>query len=143
MPVRRRPHVGRRGRVLLFFGGLDVIYAFSLAQPDNVTRSGSLFGWLAEVAPLWLWSGAWGLTGVICLWQAFCRNDAIGYGAAMALKIGWAMVCLGGWLFGDVERGYVSAAIWLAAAFLVSVIAGWPEVGDGSGPTWRRQSSSA
>jgi hypothetical protein len=126
----------------LFFGGLDVVYAFSLAWPDPVTRSGSLFAWLAEVAPMVWWASVWLLVGLICLWQAFCRDDAIGYGAAVALKIGWGVVCLGGWLFGDVERGYVSAAIWLAAAFLVSVIAGWPEAGDGRGPTWKRQSSS-
>ncbi len=141
MVARGRPHLGRRGRVLVFFGGLDVIYAFSLAQPDDLTRAGSLFLWLDRIGPLWLWSAAWGLVGVVCLWQAFCRDDALGYGAAVALKIGWGMVCLGGWLFGDVERGYVSAAIWLAAAFLVSVIAGWPEAGDGRGPTWKRPSS--
>lgn len=142
MAVRGRPHVGRRGRVLLFFGGLDVIYAFSLARPDATTRSGPLFLWLTSIMPLWFWAAYWGTVGVICLWQAFCHDDAIGYGAAMALKIGWALVCAGGWLFGEVERGYVSAAIWLATAFLVYVIAGWPEVGDGKGPTWKRQSSS-
>jgi hypothetical protein len=135
-------HVGRRGRVLLFFGALDLIYAFSLASPDADTRRGPLFSWLAEIAPTWIWAAAWGVVGAILVWQAFCHRDAIGYAAAIGFKIGWGIVCLTGWLFGGVDRGYVSAAIWLAAAFLVGTIGGWPEPGDRKGPTWKRPSSS-
>lgn len=132
-------HVGRRGRVLLFFGALDVIYGLSLAAPDAATRRAPLFTWLAHIAPMWAWAGIWGGVGVLLLWQAFCQQDRAGYAAAIGLKIGWGLVCLGGWLFGGVDRGYVSAAIWLAAAFLVGVISGWPEPNDQKGPTWTRQ----
>ena len=124
--------------MLLFFGGLDVVYAFSLAAPDTETRHGSFFAWLAEIAPMAAWASGWALVGAVCLWQAFCRRDAIGYAAAICIKVGWGIVCLGAWLFGDVERGYVSAAIWLGLAYFVGNIAGWAEPGDTKGPTWKR-----
>lgn len=135
------PHVGRRGRFLLFFGGLDLVYAFSLIAPDARTRSAPLFLWLTEIAPLWVWAAAWGVVGMACLWQAFCRRDAIGFAAAIGLKICWGVVCLGGWLFGDVDRGYVSAGIWLGLAYVVSVVAGWAEPDGGKGPAWTRPRS--
>jgi hypothetical protein len=137
-----RAHLGRRGRVLLFFGALDVVYAVSLTAPDEATRSNALFVWLASIAPLWVWACGWGGVGVLCLWQAFVRRDRLGYTAAICLKVCWGLVSLGGWLFGVVDRGYVSAAIWLGLAWMVWVLAGWPEPGDMKGPTWTRPSSS-
>lgn len=134
-------HLGRRGRVLLFFGCLDLVYALSLAAPGAEVRRTAFFTWLAHIAPLWLWAGAWAGVGAVCLWQAFCRRDRIGYTAAIALKVCWGLVCVGGWLFGGVERGYVSAAIWLGLAWMVGTLAGWPEPGDRKGPTWIRPSS--
>lgn len=131
--------VGKRGRVLLFFGALDVVYAVSLAAPDAATRRVPMFVWLAEVAPLWAWAVAWGGVGVACLVQAFCRRDQVGYASAIALKICWGVLSLGGWLFGGVDRGYVSAAIWLGLAWMVWVISGWPD--EVKGPSWKRQSS--
>lgn len=136
------PHVGKRGRVLLFFGFLDLVYAVSLAAPDEGTQRTAFFAWLAEIMPLWFWSGMWAVVGVACLWQAFCRRDGIGFAAAIALKVVWGIVCVGGWLFGHVDRGYVSAAIWLGLAYFVVNIASWPEPGDGRGPTWIKPSSS-
>lgn len=134
--------VGKRGRVLLFFGALDLVYAVSLSSPDEVSRRTPMLTWLSDIAPLWVWALAWGAVGMVCLWQAFCRRDGIGYASAIGLKIGWGIVSLGGWLFGGVDRGYVSAAVWLGLAYLVSVVAGWPEPGDGKGPSWIRPSSS-
>lgn len=137
-----RPHVGKRGRFLLFLALLDAVYSFSLAAPGEAARTTAQFVWLVSIAPLWLWSASWGVVGVILLWQAFCRRDMIGYAAAWALKVGWGVVCLGGWLFGDVERGYVAAAIFLVFAWIVSVIAGWEEPGAVRGLMWRRPPSS-
>lgn len=136
-------HVGRRGRALLFFGTLDVIVAVSLIAPDAETRRIALYVWLAEIAPLWVYAIAWGGVGVVCLWQAFCRRDQVGFTAAASLKVFWGLACLGGWLFGGVERGYVSATIYLGLAYLVArVLAPWDEPGDQKGPTWMRPSSS-
>jgi hypothetical protein len=136
-------HVGRRGRVLLFFGCLDLVYAVSLTAPDAEIRRTSFFVWLAGIAPLWVWAIAWGGVGVVCVWQAFCRRDRVGFAAATCLKVFWGLVCLGGWLFGGMDRGYVSAVIWLGLAYLMArVLAPWPEPGDLKGPTWIRPSPS-
>jgi hypothetical protein len=135
-------HVGKRGRMLLFFGALDVIYAVSLAEPSEATRRAALFSWLDEIAPLWLWSAMWAAVGATCLVQAFCRRDGIGFAAAICLKIVWGIVCLGAWLFGSLDRGYVTAAVWLGLAYVVSVISGWEEPGGGRGRSWTRPSSS-
>lgn len=135
------PHIGRRGRVLLFFGALDLVYAFSLSAPDAETRRSSFFVWLASIAPLWVWAIAWAGVGVVCVWQAFCRRDRAGYAAATCLYVFWGLACLGGWLFGGVDRGYVSSVIWLGLAYLIArVLAPWPEPGDRRGPTWTRPS---
>lgn len=136
------PYVGKRGRMLLFFGSLDMVVALSLTAPDPTTRAAPLYIWLAQILPLWVWAVTWGAVGLVCLWQAFCRRDQIGYATAIGLKIGWGLLCLGGWLFGDVDRGYVSAAIWLGLAYAVSVMAEWPEPDGGRGPGWTHQQSS-
>lgn len=129
--------------MLLFFGCLDVVYALSLALPDETTRRLAFFVWLDSIAPVTLWAVAWLGVGLVCLWQAFCRRDRAGYAAASCLKVFWGVACLGGWLFGGVERGWVSAAIWLGLAYLMArVLAPWPEPGDRKGPTWIRPSSS-
>lgn len=143
VPFSGRPFVGRRGRALLFFGVLDVVYALSLWVPDEQTLAGPFYRWLVEVAPLWVWASVWLVVGVTCLVQALCRVDRVGFTAAIGLKVLWGIVCVGGWLGGGVERGWVSAAIWLGLAYLVWVIARWPEV-DGGRVPWRwtlRQSS--
>ena len=124
--------------MLLFFGSLDVVVALSLTAPDPATRAAPLYVWLAQIFPLWVWALLWGVVGVVCLWQAFCRRDRIGYAAAIGLKIGWGLLSLGGWLFGNVDRGYVSAAIWLGLAYAVSVMASWPEPDGERGPGWTR-----
>lgn len=133
------PHVGKRGRVLLFFGFVDVVIALSLAFPDASTRRADLYVWLAGIAPLWVWSLAWAVTALVLFWQAFCRRDAIGYAFAIGLKLGWGLLCAAGWLLGEAGRGYVFGAIWLGTAALVATIAGWPEPLDARGPTWTRR----
>lgn len=132
--------LGRRGLCLLFFGGLDLIYAISLAQPDAETRRGSFFSWLADIAPLWSWSLLWFATALIVVIFAFQAKDRVGFTCAIFLKVLWGLVCVGGWLVGGVDRGYVSAAIWLAASGLVWVLSGWPEP-IGKETVWNRPSS--
>lgn len=134
--------LGRRGLSLTFFGVLDLIYAFSLTYPDQESRDGAFLTWVASTAPLSVWAAFWAGVGVLCLIYSVRRSDRVGFAAAIFLKVTWASVCLGGWLLGDADRGYVSAAIWLAAAGFVWVISGWPEAGDWKGPTWKRQRSS-
>jgi hypothetical protein len=131
--------LGRRGLSLLFFGVLDLIYAFSLANPDAESRKGSFLTAVAGLAPLWVWSVMWAIVGVLCLIHAFRRDDRIGWTGAIFLKVIWAATCLIAWIAGGADRGYVSAAIWAAAAGFVWVISGWSEAEGRS--VWNRRSS--
>jgi hypothetical protein len=135
--------LGRRGLSLLFFAILDAIYSISLVAPDEATRHVPLFQWLASIAPLWVWAVLWGATSLVLFWFAFQRRDQVGFSAAIFLKVTWGLVSLGGWIFGDVDRGYVSAAIWLFLAGFVGVLAGWEENPPRpKGASWTPQSSS-
>lgn len=136
-----RLFVGRRGRTLIFFGSLDLIYAVSLAIPGDQARQTPFFLWLTSVLPLWVWAALWAVVGINCLVHAVRRRDGVGFAGAIGLKVLWGCECFAGWLAGSIERGYVSAAIWLGLAYLVWVMAGWAEPGGGKGPTWIRTSS--
>ncbi len=121
-----RDHIGRRGTALLFFALLDAIYAYSLYNPAPEVRRTGLVQFVEAVAPLWVWGSLWALAGVFCLVYAFRRSDQRGFAAAIAIKVLWGVLCLLA-MFNGVDRAYVSAAIWLAAAGWVGVVATWPE----------------
>ncbi|WP_346536934.1 hypothetical protein [Micromonospora sp. DPT] len=123
--LRRR--VGHRGSALLFFAVLDLVYCYSLLSPSKQARDSDTLKFLAAVLPLWVWAVAWGAVGVVCLRQAFRRRDRVAFAAAIGIKMAWGLVSLGGWLVGGVDRGYVSAAVWLVFAGFVGIIASWPE----------------
>lgn len=120
-------HLGRRGVALLFFGLLDLVYAFSLFNPLPVERRGSGQAFVASVAPLPFWGAMWLAVGLVCLVQAWARRDQIGFAAAIMIKCVWGTVFLIGGLTGQIERAYVSVVIWLALAGFVAVISTWPE----------------
>lgn len=108
---------------MLFFALLDLVYAVSLigAPPTAALR------FLTSILPIPAWAALWGAVGLLCLVQAFMPSDRAAFAAAALIKVVWGVVQLWGWLFGDLDRGYVSAAVWLALAAFVHVIAGWPE----------------
>lgn len=141
MPTLTGFHLGRRGISLLFFGLLDIVYCISLLNPDRVSRQSPFLASITHLAPLPAWAALWGITGILCLIFASRWNDRIGFAAAIFLKITWATACVFAWLNGGAERGYVSAAIWLALAGFVWVLAGWPEAPEGRSG-WTRPSSS-
>ncbi len=119
--------VGRRGTFLIFISVLDAVYAISLFNPaPEVARSTSV-RWVESIAPLWAWGLLWAVIGVICLIHAFKRQDRIGFGAAVLLKVLWGMIYLLGWLFAGLNRGYLSTVIWLSLALLTAVVSTWPE----------------
>jgi hypothetical protein len=119
--------IGRRGSALLFFGFLDLVYAYSLIAPTGEARRTPTFVFIAHTAPLWAWAALWGAVGVICLVQAFMVRDRVAFTAAMFVKVLFGVTTLFGWLTGAIERGYVAAAVWLALALLVYLLSTWPE----------------
>jgi len=138
MASRFRHRVGRRGAGLLFFALLDLVYAYSLLAPTDAARNSESFRFIADILPLWGWAIAWAAVGVTCLVQAFAAHDRVGFAAAMGLKVLWGVLFLLGGLVAGLERGYVSAAIWLTFAAWIGVIATWPEPGKEIG--WTRRS---
>ncbi|WP_431897939.1 hypothetical protein [Nonomuraea sp. bgisy101] len=122
-----RARIGHRGSALLFFGLLDLVFAGSLIAPPLETRSSASYAFLATILPLPVWAVAWGSVGLLCAVQAFMVADRAAFVAASWLKVGWGGIYLAGWLLGEIPRGYVAAAIWLAFAGFVAVIASWPE----------------
>lgn len=138
--IRVLRRVGRRGSALLFFTTLDVIYGMSLLAPTSSVTTTSGYRWLASVFPLQVWGGIWLLVGVLCLVGAFVHEDSVAWVAAMSIKVMWGALWFLGWAIAGVERGWVSATVWLAMAALVALLAGWPEPGNGRRPMWTRTS---
>jgi len=124
MPALR---IGRRGAILLILAVVDIAYGASLIGPSSDALGSAALVWREHFAPLWVWGGVWLVVAAILIVSAFLRNDAIGYLAATGLKISWSLTTLASWLFGGVDRGWVSSIIWMVVAAMVWVIAGWPE----------------
>jgi len=133
--------IGRRGAFLLFLALLDFVNGYALLFPTPRASTNPTYIFLASVLPLQGWGILWASVGAVCLVFAFRRNDAPGYAAAVFIKILWALIFLLGWVFADVERGYLSAVIWGVLALILPLIATWPEPepGRGTGPVERAE----
>lgn len=125
---------------MLFFALLDIVYCYSLIFPSWSARNSESFKFLSEVFPIYVWGSLWGIVGLICLVSAFIRSDKFGFSAAIGIKILWGSIYIGAQVWGGVERGYVSAAIWLALAALIFILASWPEPPE-KGKSWTPPSS--
>lgn len=120
--------VGRRGAALLWFGLLDVVYAFSLfyPQPDTVQSPSTRF--ISDVLPLWAWGVAWLIPGLLCLTLAFSiHRDKFAFAAAMAIKLVWGVLFVAGWVLVGLPRAWLGGVIWLSLAAFVAILSGWPE----------------
>lgn len=124
LSVRRllAERIGRRGAALLFFALLDVVICFGVLNAPRPLAP--TYAWMAGIMPLWLWAACWGAVAVLCLVSAFLDSDTPAFVAAIGIKVAWGLLSLFGWAVGAVDRGYVSAGIWLAFAALVYLIAG-------------------
>lgn len=119
--------VGRRGTALMFLCFIDLIFAYGYLWPGPREVWSPSMEFLATVAPLPVWAVLWGVVGVICLQQAFRINDKIGFGCAVMVKVLWALLHILGAITGDLQRGHLYIAVWMAAAGWVWTISTWPE----------------
>jgi hypothetical protein len=117
--------VGRRGAVLLFLAGLDVVISISLFKPAYPVPDTTSY--VASLAPLRAWAVLWACCAVVCATNAFLRVDRVGFAAAMAVKVLWGLTIAGGAVTGHIPRGLFSASVWLTFAALVWVLSTWPE----------------
>lgn len=118
--------VGHRGCSLLFFGFLDLVYAFSLFRPLETYQNNPGLLYLSAIAPLWVFGWLWLIAGILCLANVLRANDQTGFTAAIAIKVLWGLLWLGAGYFG-IPRSYISVTLWLVMAGFVAVIATWPE----------------
>jgi hypothetical protein len=123
---RIRARLGRRGASLLFFAFLDLAFALIMATTTDPSTSAG-YAFLSRIAPLWVWAVPWAVVGLLCLAYSIAEHDRPAFIAVSALKVGWGVLYLAGWLWGEIDRGYVAAVIWGAFAGFVQVIAGWAE----------------
>lgn len=134
------PVVGRRGAALLFFTVLDAVYCFALL--DAARPLVPFYVWMNEFMPITAWACVWAGVGLVCLFFAFRAYDTPGFIAAVALKVTWGLMAFFGWASGVIDRGYVTAAVWLAfAAFVFLIAGGIPSAPHRSGG-WRWTRSS-
>lgn len=119
--------VGRRGAFLLWLAMLDLVYGWSMLNPTPRSLTNPTTEFLVQVLPLWVWGSLWMLVGGVCVVYAFRFSDALGFAAAMMLKTLWGMLFLIGWIVVDVERGYLSAVIWLSFAGLMALVVPWAD----------------
>lgn len=138
MTGRTQPRLGRRGAALLFFVLLDSVYCYGLLTTPRPLVP--FYAWMDTVMPLAAFAAAWGAVGAVCLVYAFRTYDTPAFMAAVGLKVGWGVLSLLGWLAGQVDRGYVSATIWLAFAAFIFLIAGGIPAAPGRPPgkRWNR-----
>lgn len=119
--MRAVDRIGYRGAALLFFALVCVIYCFSLSTaPRPLTEA---WAWAEAVAPLRLWGALWGAAGAVCIASAFMLRDGVGFFAMMLISSFWGLLALTGFFWGGVDRGYLTAAIFLPLAGFVYVIA--------------------
>lgn len=125
--MRLAHRIGRRGASLLFFATLDFVYSLSLFAPAPEHRRSSSLVFLSQIMPLWCWGTLWGVVGLVCLVGAFTTRDRWAFAAATSLKVLWGGIILLGWLLAGLERGWLSAAVWLVFAGFVYIVSGWAE----------------
>lgn len=124
-----RHRVGRRGQALLVFGFVDFVIGYSLIDPTSRAQASALLTYRAmrEVLPLAAWGWVWVAVGAVCVAQAFARRDALGFGAAIGIKVVWTLGFLASWLVYGADRAWIGATMWAVIGRLVVIIAGWPE----------------
>lgn len=122
MPSARRP--GPRGQLLLCFAMIDVLFGVGILAADTEVRASPAYAFTARILPLHVWALIWLLVAALLVAAAFARRlDAAGFAAAIGIKFVWGLLMLGGWLAGDIPRGYVSTGIWVGVAGVVAVCA--------------------
>lgn len=119
--------IGRRGASLFFLSFLDIVFGWSLLNPEPALKDSPAYKYIERYFSLNTWGAIWICTGIICLIGAFLKRDSFSFACAMLLKFVWGSVSFFSWLNAGVYRGYVGAAIWIAFAGFVGVLAGWPE----------------
>ena len=121
--------LGCRGRSLLVFALIDIVQGWAMLDAGlrAQAQAAAVYGLLSRWVPLQVWGMCWLVVAVVCVVQAWMRDDVVAFGCAISVKVIWAVGLYGAWLFDGVPRAWVPATVWLGLALLVVNIAGWTE----------------
>lgn len=120
--------VGRRGATLLLIGMIALGIAFSLLDIPPELRHNPAYAVAASLLPLTVWAGWWLAAALVCLVQAFMREDRIAFGIASGVILFWGAASLYGWAIGLNSRGWVGGTLWIGlGSWLAGVVSGWAE----------------
>lgn len=127
--VNRLPRMlGRRGTILLTYGGIWALYGYGqITTPAPDQRGLTL---LLGLWPLPIWGALWAASGLIAVVAAWLPpgRDWWGFLALVIMVIPWTLAYLVSWWPLQVfSRGWVAAAVWTLIAVPLIVVAGWPE----------------
>lgn len=119
--------LGSRGAVLLVLAAIDVLFGAVLVYPPVEQLHSSAYLWRDHIMPTQVWGMIWIAVGVIVGANAFVRQDRVGYGFAIAIKIAWAFLALISAISGAVPGAWASVIVWGLAAVWVIIDSGRSE----------------
>lgn len=131
--------LGRRGRVLILFGGMEALYGLSIATDPRygVVRG---VGVLTHMLPMPWWGGVWMLCGVIAVALAFeprPRLDRWGFAAATLPMSLWSGANLVAYVSGEFGQAWTSVCTWGCFVGVLIIVNRWPEYGMRGGDRGR------
>jgi hypothetical protein len=131
---RAARRLGRRGAALGWFATLDLAFAQSLADPVQQAqlRAAPSYRVILYVDPM-VWAAAWLAVGLLCLVQAWMRDDRWAFAAQISLLWVWATLTILA-IGPQAPRAIIGGLIWATFGGFVLVIAGWPEAPQPEAP---------
>jgi hypothetical protein len=135
MMISRLWHkLGFRGGVLACFATFDIVWGWSLIDPDasKALYNAPAYSVMAYVMPFWGWGILMMITGIIIGVNAWLENDSIGYIAAWAIKLIWILFILAAFPRAGIQVIRLALIFMTLAALLLieSRRPELPEVGD-------------
>lgn len=130
---RLRKRLGRRGRILLAFGGMQILYGWGIARDPRygVVRG---VGVLTHLLPMPVWGFLWmacGTVAVAMAWEIRSSRDTWGYAALTFPMLVWSGANLVAWATQEYPQAWTSVATWGAFVYIAMMINRWPEYGRG------------
>ncbi len=117
----RPRRVGRRGLFLAFLTVLDAAYGYALLAPPPGAPALAY-----PVVPPETWAIAWLTVAAVCASGILAPVARWQFVAAASLNTAWAARFAYLW-YRHVPQAWIGMMVWLAFAFTVMVISGWPE----------------
>lgn len=126
--------LGRRGRILLAFGVMQVLYGWSIATDPRygVVRG---VGVLTHMLPMRVWGAVWIVCGAVALamaWEIRSSRDSWGYGAVTVPMSLWSGANFVAWTSNVYPQAWTSVCTWGAFVYIAMSVNRWPEYRRGS-----------